>query len=127
MGYSAYFLIQSGVAIDKAFDFTIIQFAIGFFATCCSFFVVQRVGRRTLYLGGLAALFVLLMITGGLGVMDTLDENALATNPQISVSIAALLLVFTFVYDVSIGPACYVVVSEISSTDFGRKQLCLLE
>lgn len=57
---------------------------------------MSRVGRRTLYLWGQAAMFVILIIIGGLGVPALSSSTGWATG--------ALLLILTFAYDITVGP-----------------------
>lgn len=81
-------------------------------------------GRRTLYLSGqlLTLLFVLAIgILACIPTPHTSHSNATATNW----AMAALLLAFTLTYDVTLGPICYALVSEIPSTRLRSKTIVL--
>ena len=116
MGYSTYFYEQAGLATEQAFNFTMIQFALGFVGAGAAWYFMSRFGRRTIYCGGIGTLCVLLCIIGGLGF---------ASGSGVSWGIGSLLLVFTLIYDCSCGPVCYSIVSEISSTRLRQKTVVL--
>lgn len=71
-------------------------------------------GRRTLYLAGLVTMTILLVAIGGIGCVPKSVTGA-------SWGIGALLLLYTAVYDATVGPVCYCLVSEISSTRLRAK------
>ncbi|KAF3908014.1 hypothetical protein ABW21_db0200827 [Orbilia brochopaga] len=114
-GYSTYFLQQAGVAVDKSFDFTMGQYALGICGTLSSWVLMTRFGRRTLYLWGLVGLFVALMVIGGLGIPSS----------NMGIAIGSSLLVFTFIYDITVGPVCYALVAEMSTTRLRAKSIVL--
>ena len=116
MGYSTLFYFQAGLSTTQAFNFTMIQYIIGFFGTFLAWALMARFGRRTLYLSGLALGLVVLCAIGGLGF---------ATSPTVSWVIGSLLLLYTFVYDSTCGPVCYALISEISSTRLRQKTMVL--
>jgi SP family general alpha glucoside:H+ symporter-like MFS transporter len=119
MGYSIYFFSQSGLNTEGAFDMGMGQYALGAVGTISSWFLMMYVGRRTLYCWGLAILTLLLFIIGGLGVPP------LVTNGPLGWGIGALMLIYTFVYDLTIGPVCYSLVAELSSTRLKAKSIVL--
>lgn len=116
MGYSTYFYTQAGLSSSMSFTFSIIQYALGLIGTMSSWFLSQRFGRFDIYFGGLCTQAVILICVGGLGF-------ALSTNA--SWAIGTLLLVFTFVYDMTVGPICYCLVTEIPSTNLRTKTVIL--
>ena len=69
---------------------------------------MQYVGRRSLYLHGLAINFTILIVVGFLGIPEPTEAIAYVTG--------TLLYIFTFTYDVTVGPVCYCLVSELPST-----------
>lgn len=77
---------------------------------------MKRVGRRRLYLLGLATSMALLAITGGISFMPQTNAQAWA--------VGSMILVLTFVYDLSIGPLCYVLIAEILRRGFASKPSC---
>ena len=118
MGYSTQFYNQAGLSTVYAFDFSMIQYSLGAIGTVCSWFLMARFGRRTLYLGGLIILDCLLLIIGFV---------SLAPNSNLVAKwvVGSMLLVYTFFYDITIGPVCYILVAEISSTRLRSKTIVL--
>ncbi|MCJ1230228.1 hypothetical protein MMC12_006900 [Toensbergia leucococca] len=108
MGYSTYFYEQAGLPTTKSFDMALAQYAIGIVGTVGSWFLMQRVGRRTLYVYGQLIMIVILVVVGGIGCAKESNGTAWATG--------SLLLIFTFFYDFTVGPVCYSLVAEIPST-----------
>ncbi|KAM3506321.1 hypothetical protein MY10362_002432 [Beauveria mimosiformis] len=116
MGYSTMFYRQAGLATENAFNMSLTQYAIGFIGTLLSWFLMTRFGRRSLYLYGQCILFTLLLAIGG---------AAFAGRRNIAAqwAIGSMLLVYTFVYDCTVGPVCYSLVSEISSSRLRTKSV----
>ncbi|RFU24014.1 hypothetical protein B7463_g12326, partial [Scytalidium lignicola] len=118
MGFSTYFYENAGLADKNAFDLNMAQYALGAIGTIGSWFAMAWIGRRTLYVGGLSVLFCLLMIIGFVGIAPSSNHGA-------SWAIGSMLLVYTFVYDLTVGPVCYSLVSELSSTRLKAKTIVL--
>ena len=74
-------------------------------------------GRRTLYIWGQVAMFIILIIIGCLGIPKASTSTGWATG--------ALLLVLTFCYDITVGPVCYSLVAELPSTRLRIKSVVL--
>ena len=107
-GNVIYFLEQAGFDTDKSFDFGLGHNGVALFGTLCAWWVMQYVGRRALYLHGLGINFLILLVVGFLGIPEPNNGIAYATG--------TLLYIFTFTYDVTVGPVCYCLVSELPST-----------
>ncbi|KAN0090028.1 putative MFS maltose permease [Hyaloscypha variabilis] len=118
MGYSTYFYQQAGLATTSSFDLSMAQYALGIIGTVGSWFLMHRAGRRTLYLAGSCVLFCLLLIIG-------FTSFAPASNQSSRWAIGSMLLLFTFVYDFTVGPICYSLVAEVSSTRLKAKTIVL--
>ncbi|KAK9320903.1 general substrate transporter [Lipomyces orientalis] len=116
MTYSTYFYKQAGLPTKQSFNLTLAQYGLGIIGTLGSWFLLTRFGRRTMYLGGLVILDILLMAIGFISI-------APASNSRASWAIGSLLLVFIFVYDTTIGPVTYSLVSEIPSTRLRSKAI----
>lgn len=116
MGYSVYFYEQAGLSSENSFTFTMAQYVIGLVGTGIAWSLMTRLGRRTLYTGGLCALLVLLLIIGGLGFSSSTSAQW---------AIGSLLLVFALSYNCTVGPVCYSIVAEISSTRLRQKTVVL--
>ncbi|KAK9322270.1 general substrate transporter [Lipomyces orientalis] len=118
MGYSTYFYEQAGLATTQSFNFTLIQYGLGAFGTMFSWIAMTYCGRRTLYLTGMGIMFVLLVIIGGLSFVPSSNTGG-------SWAIGSMLLIFTLVYDCTVGPVCYSLVAEIPSTRLRSKSIVL--
>lgn len=73
-------------------------------------------GRRTLYLWGQITMFVVLLAAGLLSFARSADANW---------GIGGLIMVYTFVYDATVGPVTYSLVAELSSTRLRTKTVVL--
>ncbi|TVY82806.1 Maltose permease MAL31 [Lachnellula suecica] len=118
MGYSTYFYEQAGLPTVLAFDLSMAQYALGMIGTFGSWFLMSRAGRRTIYLNGSCILCVLLLIIG-------LTSIAPASNVPSRWAIGSMLLLFTLIYDLTVGPVCYALVAEVSSTRLKAKTIVL--
>lgn len=118
MGYMAYFCVQAGLPTVESFNLSLGQYALGVIGTLGSWFLMSVVGRRTLHVCGLGSLFVLLVITGSLSF-------APESNGAAKWAIGVMLIVFTFCYDLTVGPVTYSLVSELSSTRLKAKTIVL--
>ncbi|KAB8216207.1 general substrate transporter [Aspergillus novoparasiticus] len=117
MGYSTVFYIAAGLPSSSSFNMSLIQYGLGVLGTILSWFLMTHVGRRTLYLYGNIALFWLLL---AIGFASLAPHSA-----NVNWAIGALLSVFTFTYDLMVGPVCYSLVSELSSTRLRAKSVVL--
>ncbi|KAJ4131331.1 hypothetical protein NW765_017223 [Fusarium oxysporum] len=117
MGNSTYFYEQAGLADSSAFDLTIAQFALGFIGTVLSWPLMARVGRRKIYVWRLFLLTVILFVTGCLGIPPKAASR--------SWGIGSLLLVYTFTYDITVGPVCYSLVAELPSSRLRQRTIVL--
>ncbi|KAF2792111.1 sugar transporter [Melanomma pulvis-pyrius CBS 109.77] len=118
MAYSTYFYQQAGLATSNSFNMSLGQYGLGFLGTLLSWVLMTFFGRRTLYVGGLAILNVLLFT---IGFISLAGEN----NTAASWATGSMLLVYTFFYDSTVGPVCYSLVSELSSTRLRSKTIVL--
>lgn len=118
MGYSVQFYQRAGMSDENAFNMNIGQYVMGFCGTVGSWFIMKHVGRRTLYIWGLSIMFAILIVVGGLGTVSSSNIGA-------QWGIGSLLLIYTFVYDITVGPVCYSIVAEIPSTRLKVKTVVL--
>jgi SP family general alpha glucoside:H+ symporter-like MFS transporter len=116
-GNIVYFLEAGGFAANKSFDFGIGETCLGFVGTVVSWFIMPHVGRRRLYLVGLSTMFTILLLIGFMGIP--------APQSGLNWASAACLIVFVFVYDLTVGPVCYCLVSEMPSTRLRVKTVVL--
>lgn len=117
MGYSTNFYEAAGLPVKSAFDLSMGQYAIGAAGTILSWFVMAWLGRRQIYFSGISAISLILFI---IGFVSLAPEH-----PARDWAIGSMLLIFTFVYDCTLGPVCYSLVSEISSTRLRAKSIVL--
>lgn len=101
---------------SNSFSLSMGQYALGMVGTAGSWFLMSRVGRRKIHFSGLLAQFVVLIIVGSLSFATT--------NASIW-AIGGMLIVFTFVYDFTVGPVTYSLISELSSTRLKAKTIVL--
>jgi SP family general alpha glucoside:H+ symporter-like MFS transporter len=78
----------------------------------CSWFLINRVGRRSTTLVGTSALTVLLFLIGILDIVPA--ARAGSTGPVYGQ--VACIIIFAFVYLISIGPIGFALFAEISSS-----------
>jgi SP family general alpha glucoside:H+ symporter-like MFS transporter len=119
MGFSIYFFRSAGLTAKGAFDMGMGQYALGAVGTMASWWLMNWVGRRTLYCWGLAILTAILIVVGALGIPKLVENGPLGWG------VGACILIYTFVYDLTIGPVCYSLVAELSSTRLKAKSIVL--
>ncbi|KAF9885307.1 hypothetical protein FE257_013024 [Aspergillus nanangensis] len=117
MAYSTVFYQRAGLPISQSFTMSLVQYAIGFVGTVLSWVFMGYVGRRTLYVYGLAILCALLLVVGFISIAPESSATSWATG--------SMLLVYTFFYDSTVGPVCYSLVSEIPTTRLRIKTVVL--
>ncbi|EUC43026.1 hypothetical protein COCMIDRAFT_7497 [Bipolaris oryzae ATCC 44560] len=136
MGFSTYFYEQAGLASSHAFSLSLGQFALGLLGVVVSWVLMVLYGRRSLYLFGQVLTFAFVLFIGILACIPgrrtvtiaspttTISSSQVAPN-ALNWAIATLLLAFTLIYDATIGPICYALVSEIPSTRLRSKTIVL--
>lgn len=93
-GYTTYFFSLAGV--DDPFLATLIQQILLLVGICTSFYLVDKVGRRSLVLWGGALLAAICLVVGGLGFMEMTTSTGAA--------MVALCSLWAFVYANSLAP-----------------------
>ncbi|KAM0553998.1 hypothetical protein ACHAPJ_007073 [Fusarium lateritium] len=116
MGYFSYFLTQAGMDASNSFSLSMAQYALGMVGTFGSWFLMHKVGRRTIHFTGLCSQLIILIIVGSLSFSK--DNGSVW-------AIGAMLIVFTFVYDFTVGPVTYSLISELSSTRLKAKTIVM--
>lgn len=117
-GYAPYFLEQSGFNSSQSFSLATGMYGMALVGGIISWFLLSQIGRRRLYLVGLAASFVLLTTGGILAI-------ALNGNSALNWTLGVILIMTTLAYNLTIGPTCYVIVAEIPSTRLRVKTIAL--
>lgn len=116
MGYFSYFLTQAGMDSSNSFSLSMAQYALGMVGTAGSWILMSKVGRRKIHFGGLCCQFLLLVIIGSL---------SFSKNNNSVWAIGGMLIVFTFIYDFTVGPVTFSLVSELSSTRLKSKTIVM--
>ena len=135
---------QAGLGAKHAFTLSLVQFALGLLGVLASWFLLSYLGRRIIYLLGQGLTFLCVLLIGILAVIPhshsstsstqnvprssggvNASDHRIGVGGAIPWAIAVLLLVFTAVYDATIGPLCYTLVSEIPSTRLRSKTIVL--
>jgi SP family general alpha glucoside:H+ symporter-like MFS transporter len=120
LGYMTLFYEIVGLSVKKSFDMSVAFLGVGFVGTCISWFLLSRYGRRAIYNTGLAMMAILMILVGILDCVPNYVER-----PGLAWSQSALLLVWNFCFDFSIGPVCYVLISEVSATTVRAKTIAV--
>ncbi|KAF2464714.1 uncharacterized protein BDR25DRAFT_296280 [Lindgomyces ingoldianus] len=116
MGYFTYFMTKAGLPTVQSFNMSMISLALGLVGTMGSWFLMSKLGRRTIHFAGCCSLFTILIIVGAASFAGTTASLW---------AIGGMLILFVFVYDFTIGPVTYSIVSEMSSTRLKSKTIVL--
>ncbi|KAJ4286376.1 hypothetical protein N0V88_008043 [Collariella sp. IMI 366227] len=116
-GNVTYFLQQAGFDPARSFDFGLGLNGLALAGTMTAWYIVSRVGRRTLYLVGLAIMLTILMAIGFMGIPAPVEAIGWASG--------SLMMVFVAAYDLTVGPVGYCLVAEIPSTRLRIKTVVL--
>jgi SP family general alpha glucoside:H+ symporter-like MFS transporter len=115
--YAAYFYEQAGFSIENSWNLAVGMSGLAITGGVMSWFLMPRIGRRRLYLYGLFVSAVTLIIAGSIGARPETHAQSWA--------VGSLLIFLTFIYDLTIGPVCYILVAEIPSTRLRAKTVVL--
>ncbi|KAF7965992.1 hypothetical protein HWV62_32702 [Athelia sp. TMB] len=116
IGQGVQFLQQAGISTSTSFDLNMVLNSMFIIGTMFSWILLTFFGRRTLYTGGMLTMAVTLFIIGGLGWVGTKSSTW---------AIGTLLIVLNFIYNATLGPICYTLIGEISSTRLRQKSIVL--
>jgi SP family general alpha glucoside:H+ symporter-like MFS transporter len=115
--YAAYFYEQAGFSVDNSWNLAIGMSGLAVTGGIMAWFLMPRFGRRTLYIYGLLVSAITLAIAGGIGSRPETRAQSWA--------VGSLLIFLTFIYDLTVGPVCYILVAEIPSTRLRTKTVVL--
>jgi SP family general alpha glucoside:H+ symporter-like MFS transporter len=110
--YLIYDIQLAGYSTSESFKITIGQVVLAMLGNICSWFLVDKVGRRNLTIYGLAFVTMLLFMTGGL---------AIKTTPEYIKGVISLFCLYTFVYNVTLGATAYALLAEVSTARLRAK------
>lgn len=118
MGYAPYFYEQAGFPVENSFKLTTGMFALGIVGNIIAWFLLRQFGRRTLYIWGQISM-ILILVLGGLVSVIPMQRKVVYW------ILGSILLVFTLLYNLTVGPTCYVLVAEVPSTRLRVKTVVL--
>lgn len=116
LGFSTYFFQLAGLDTAKSFDIGVGVTACGVFGNICSWFVVNRYGRRDIFNYGMYSLTILLLL---IGIMDVVPSGA-AKWVQ-----SSLTVFYAYVYFLTIGAMAFVILGETSSAQLRARTTAL--
>jgi SP family general alpha glucoside:H+ symporter-like MFS transporter len=117
-GTPTYFFIQAGLPTKISFQMSIGGLGIASVGTIASWFLMSYFGRRTLYLWGLAGLSAVLFTVG---IISAGAEHSASGN----YAQASMMIIWLFIYYLTVGPICYAIITEVSSTRLRSKSVCV--
>ncbi|KAH6692364.1 general substrate transporter [Plectosphaerella plurivora] len=117
---SSYFMRQAGFPSARAFDLTIINYALAFIGGLVSWVLLPILSRRATYVGSMGLMFLLMVIIGSVGV-----PQAVSSNTTYSWVIGIALIVSSFLYNAAMGPLTNTLCCEIPSTLLRSKSVVL--
>jgi MFS transporter, SP family, general alpha glucoside:H+ symporter len=116
-GYAAYFYVQAGFSTTRAFDLSTGMYGLAILGGMFAWVTMSKWGRRLHYLVGCALCFTTMVVCGVVGFLKE--------SPAQSWALGSLIILFTVIYDTTIGPVCYALVAEIPSTRLRVKTVVL--
>lgn len=113
----SYFYEQVGFSSSTSYSLLVGGLGMSCFGTILSWLLIAVLGRRTIYIFGLAWLSIIMLIIGFL----SLDAKAKATQW----ASAIFLILYEFSYYLTVGPVCYALISELPSSALRAKSIAL--
>jgi SP family general alpha glucoside:H+ symporter-like MFS transporter len=118
--YTVYFLQVAGLGVQESFIMGVGNMALGVFAYCVTIVALCYWGRRSIFCSGLWAMGIILLIIGVLNCAPNYNDDKGYAWGQ-----ASLLAVWSFCYQLTVGPLAFVIISEISSTKLRSRTIAL--
>lgn len=112
-----YFFEQAGMSAANAYKLNLGGTAIAFIGTILSWFLMNRLGRRTIYLAGMSFIVIYLFI---IGCLTTVHHNNGVGWAQ-----SSLTIIWLFTFSLSLGPIGWTIPAEVSSTRLRSKTIVL--
>ncbi|KAJ3536365.1 hypothetical protein NM208_g6753 [Fusarium decemcellulare] len=111
--YATYYMQLAGYGADKSFTLQIVQQVVSMIGSMMSWYCVDHVGRRNLTFYGLLSLTVILLAMGGCATATT--------NPKAIEATVSFILLYCWMYNVSIGAVAFTVLAEVSTSRLRAK------
>lgn len=110
--YSTYYQQLAGYDTPTTFSLGIVQNILAMTGNACSWFLIDRVGRRPLSCYGMLLLTMLLLLTGALACVSSTSAIK---------GTVALLLLYNFLYSITIGATAYPILVETPTSRLRTK------
>lgn len=117
-GYTTYFFRQAGLSTENAFKFNVGNNATSFVGTILAWPLLYYFGRRTVFMGGLAAMTVLYFAIGFAGIPPITDTSA-------NWARSSLLVIYLFIYCPTVGATAYPIIGEVGASRLRGKTVAL--
>ena len=117
ISFAAWFYRQIGFGQQRSFDLTIGMHGLAILGAFLSVFLMNRFGRRRLYLIGLSVQFCILLTAG---IISSFEET-----PRTLWATASMVILFIFTFDSMVAPLTYSLIAEIPSTRLRVKTVAL--
>ncbi|EEH07735.1 maltose permease [Histoplasma capsulatum G186AR] len=120
IGFSNYFFTLIGLSTDDAYNMGISLLGVGFLGCILSWILLAYFGRRAIYSSGLLGLATILFI---IGILDCVPNYM--QRPSIAWVQTSMMLVWNLIYNLSVGPVCFVILCECSATKLRGKTIAI--
>lgn len=115
--YSTYYYQISGFDTQKSFQIACGAQALSVSGVICSFFIIDRFGRRPLMIAGMVMITLVNLLVAATGLK--LSNRAAVTTS------AAFMAMYNFFYNIAIGPLPYILGNELLSVFLRVKSLAI--
>jgi len=106
LGFSTYFFELAGIPLSHAFDLGVGVTACGVVGVIISWSVINTVGRRKLFVGGMIGMTIVMVL---MGILDVVHTSA-ARWVQ-----ASCTVVYALIYQITIGVIAFALLGEVST------------
>ncbi|KAL1863931.1 hypothetical protein Daus18300_008080 [Diaporthe australafricana] len=114
--YFAYYTQLVGYSVHDSFHLQFIQYAFVIVANVCSWYLVEKLGRRTLTIYGTFASTVVMILCGALGMNDS---------PAAIKGTVATFILYGFFFNIGIGATGFTLLCEVASYRLRGKTIAL--
>lgn len=114
--YFPYYNQLVGYNVHESFHLQFVQFSLYIVANVCSWYLVEKLGRRTLTISGTFALTVVTMLCGGLGINGS---------PAAIKGTVGAFILYGFFFSIGIGATGFTLLCEVASYRLRGKTIAL--
>ncbi|KAL3466523.1 general substrate transporter [Aspergillus heterothallicus] len=114
--YGTYYMQLAGYNTSSSFKLQIAQHGLAMAGNICSWFLVDRVGRRPLTFWGHLSLTVILLLVASLGT---------AGSPGAVKASVGFIVMYNFFYNISIGATAYTLLCEVATARLRVKTISI--